>query len=324
MAIGLRLAGVLGALAAFVGFTLPSAIVMILFANVVRTTDWVSGSVQHGLKIVAVVIVAQAIWTMARKLLYSVLTYAVALGAVGALLVWHSTAVQLAVIVAAGFVASLVLRRGEAEIPPAVQPLRGKTARTVAIALTLFVLVLLAVPVLAHIVPSTVLSLFDRFYRTGSLVFGGGHVVLPLLERAFVGDGWLSKSEFLAGYGMAQAIPGPLFTFAGYIGAQVAGIAGGVVALVAIFLPSFLLLIGVMPIWSNVQANPKLKAALIGINASVVGILIATFIHPIARTAILSLQDLAVTLVLLAAFMKFKWPAWAIVLIGVALYGLIL
>lgn len=158
--------------------------------------------------------------------------------------------------------------------------------------------------------------MFDSFYRSGSLVFGGGHVVLPLLEREFVSTGWINSEEFLAGYGAAQAIPGPLFTFAAYLGAVVSGWQGGLIATVAIFLPAFLLVFGTLPFWGSLRNNPKVKGALLGVNAAVVGILIASFYHPIWTSSILAPKDFAFASVLFSMIVYWKVPPWVVVLVG--------
>jgi chromate transporter len=184
------------------------------------------------------------------------------------------------------------------------------------ICLTLFFGLLIILPILREVTSIKWIALFDSFYRSGSLVFGGGHVVLPLLEREFVPSGWINKVDFLAGYGAAQAVPGPLFTFAAYIGAVINGWKGGLLATIAIFLPAFLLIMGALPFWDILRKNPQVKGALLGVNAAVVGILIAAFYTPIWTSSILSPIDFAFASILFSMLMFWKLPPWVIVVTG--------
>lgn len=184
------------------------------------------------------------------------------------------------------------------------------------ICLTLFFGLLVGLPILSHFSSMTWINIFDSFYRAGSLVFGGGHVVLPLLEREFVPTGFISEESFLAGYGAAQAVPGPLFTFASYIGADIGGWAGGLMATVAIFLPAFLLILGTLPFWYSLRENSKIKGAFMGVNAAVVGILISAFYQPIWTSAILTPMDFTLAALLFFMLVYLKLPPWIIVLSG--------
>src|SRR5690606_28869589 len=184
------------------------------------------------------------------------------------------------------------------------------------ICLGLFFAILFLLPIVLNLTSSNWIALFDSFYRSGSLVFGGGHVVLPLLEQEFVPTGWISEQEFLAGYGATQAVPGPLFTFAAYIGTVINGWQGGLFATFAIFLPAFLLVLGVLPFWDSLRQNPKIKAALIGVNASVVGILLSALYHPIWTSSIIEPIDFALAAILFSMLAFFKLPPWVVVLTG--------
>lgn len=278
-AMGLQRAGFLGALAAFLGFTLPSAVLLVAFAAGASLFGGpVGGGILDGLKIVAVAIVAQAVWGMARSLTPDPPRAAIAVVATALALVAPGAVGQLGAL-AIGVLAGLLLLREVADPPGESLPSFG-VPRAVAIGCLIVAVVgLLGLPVLAAVTGSGVVALADAFYRSGALVFGGGHVVLPLLQGAVVETGWVSPDAFLAGYGAAQAVPGPLFTFAGYLGAVSSvgpgGVAGAAVALAAIFLPGFLVLVGVLPFWDALRGRPRVRTAMRGANAAVVGILAA-------------------------------------------------
>lgn len=319
LAIGLSRAGLRGALAAWTGFTLPSAVIMVLFAYGVAALGDVAGSGWlQGLKIVAVAIVAQAVWGMARNLCPDreratlavlatvvVVTLPGAHGQIGAILL--------------GALAGWLLFRGEQEAGGAGIPIPvGKgLARAL---LLLFVVLLAGLPALNAAFEYPAIAIFDSFYRSGSLVFGGGHVILPLLQVEVVEPGWVGRDEFLAGYGAAQAIPGPLFTFSAYLGTTLTpepnGVPGAVLCLVAIFLPSFLLVIGTLPYWDALRRHHSAKAALKGVNAAVVGLLLAALYDPVWTSGIQRPADfgLAVVDFLLLAF----WgvPPWLVVILS--------
>jgi chromate transporter len=328
-AIGLGRAGCAGGLAAWVGFTLPSAILMTGFAY---AADKVSGSagggLLHGLKLVAVAVVAQAVLGMARTLCPDRARAAIALLALTLAVLLPSSAAQLLVI-GGGAVLGVALCRSaaaratdaadaaDAAPPPLVSRRAGLSA------LVLFVLLLGALPLWQRLVPASGVALFAAFYRCGALVFGGGHVVLPLLREALVPNGWVSDGEFLAGYGAAQAVPGPLFTFAAYLGtiARTAlhGPAGAVLGLVGIFLPGMLILLAALPFWATLQRRPGARAAILGVNAAVVGLLAAALYDPVWTGSVHSAADVALALggfVLLTAGRLAPWLVVVLTALG--------
>lgn len=292
--IGLMQAGIPGGAAAWLGFTLPSALLMLGFAY---GHSWLGGrwgaGLLHGLMLAAVAVVAHAVWGMARSLSPDWTRRLIALAAAVLVLLSHSAGAQL-IALGAGAVAGLLLCRG---VTDGQGGLRSGLSRRVSVAAAvLFVMLFVAPPLINK--PAT--QLFAAFYRTGSLVFGGGHVVLPLLERVTVARGWVSQEAFLAGYGAAQAVPGPLFSFAAYLGAvskPVPGPVGAAIALIAISLPGLLLVIAVLPWWSRLRGNASMKAAIAGVNASVVGLLQAALYRPVWTSAVRSPWDAAVAAV---------------------------
>lgn len=322
-ALGLWRAGPLGALAAWAAFTLPSAILLLAFALGAAALDGpVAQGVLHGLKLVAVAVVAQAVWGMARSLAPDRQRAAIALAAVFATILLAGSLGQVAAILLGGL-AGLVLCRSEA-VPVSVTA-RFPVSPAVGVAcLVAFAALLVGLPLLASGSAPHWLGLFDAFYRAGALVFGGGHVVLPLLDAETVATGWVSKDAFLAGYGAAQAVPGPLFTFAAYLGAAGSlppnGVIGAGIALVAIFLPGFLLLVGVLPFWDGLRGLPAAQAAMRGANAAVVGILGAALYNPVWTSAVLGPLDFAMALAGFVALVVWKVPPW-IVVVGLALAG---
>lgn len=319
-AIGLRRAGVLGALAAFVAFTMPSAIIMVAAAAGASLVGGAIGSgLVRGLEIVAVAVVAHAVWGMSRTLTPDRRRIGIALGAGVLVLVAPVWGAPVAAIVL-GAVAGGVLCR---EVAPLASGPVAPVSRAAGLAsLAVFAAILVAAPLLAHTTGDGAARLFDAFFRAGSLVFGGGHVVLPLLSSSVVGGGWVSPEQFLAGYGVAQAVPGPLFTFAGYLGALSevgpGGVAGAAIALVAIFLPGFLLLVGVLPFWSALHARRGTAAVVAGAGAAVVGILGAALYSPLATTALTSPGAVALAAICLALLAAFRVPPWIVVLVGAA------
>ena len=297
--IGLMRAGYPGAVAAWIGFTLPSALALVLFAYGAPTLDGqLEAGLLHGLKLAAVAIVAQAVWAMARALCPDRQTAAIALIATFVALLGSTSATQIIAILLGCFAGLLLCRSNE---PVHATKTTIKVSRTVgAFSLALFVILLVGLPLFRSVSGLFELSLFDAFYRSGSLVFGGGHVVLPLLKEAVVAPGWIGENAFLAGYGAAQAIPGPLFTFAAYLGAAIQpeqGVQSATIALVAIFLPGMLILLGVFPFWEAIRMRPSARAAMRGINAAVVGILAAALYDPVWTTAVVSRIDLGIALV---------------------------
>lgn len=321
--IGVIRAGVFGGILAFIGFTLPSALVLIAFAlllqgaNMADPLGWI-----HGLKIVAVAVVAHALIGMAKKLTPDVQRKSIALFALVMTVIWQTSLTQVIVILIAGLVGRLIyhpspVSDGNGEAGDDESETRFPLShRFASICLMLFFGLLILLPILKQMTSSAWIARVDSFYRAGALVFGGGHVVLPLLEREFVPTGWISDAQFLAGYGMAQAVPGPLFTFAAYLGAMTNGWLGGFVATAAIFLPAFLLIFGTLPFWDRLRHHSQLKEAFMGVNAAVVGILAAAFYQPIWTSTILTPLDFAFATVLFAMLAFWKWPAWTAVLCG--------
>lgn len=313
--IGVIRGGVLGGIISFLGFTLPSVIALIIFASLLHTfgiedAGWISG-----LKIVAVVVVAHAVIGMAKKLTPDLQRKTIALVALVITLLWQTAYSQIGVILLAGFVGFLLYRQQATQDEQPVTKF-SISHRFGYICLTLFFGLLILLPILRNMIASPWIALLDSFYRSGSLVFGGGHVVLPLLEQEFVPQGWLTEQEFLAGYGAAQAVPGPLFTFASYIGAVINGWQGGLFAAFAIFLPAFLLVLGTLPFWNSLRSNPKIKGALIGVNAAVVGILLSALYDPIWTSSIHAPIDFALAAILFSMLVYWKMPPWIVVLAG--------
>ena len=313
--IGIMRAGILGGLTSFIGFTAPSVIVLITFALLLQDANlgdlaWISG-----LKLVAVAVVAHAILGMAQKLTPDVPRRTIALIALAITLLWQQAFTQVGVILLAGVAGFLIYRDHKAgersNLALAISPLLSYFS------LTLFFCILILLPILREVVSSEWVAMFDSFYRAGSLVFGGGHVVLPLLEREFVPGGWLSSEAFLAGYGAAQAVPGPLFTFGAYLGTIIAGWKGGLLATLAIFLPAILLVVGIMPFWDSLRRNPKIQGALLGVNAAVVGILIAAFYNPIWTSAIKNSVDFIFAATLFSMLSFWRLPSWVVVIAGI-------
>ncbi|MBP3984490.1 chromate efflux transporter [Pseudoxanthomonas helianthi] len=317
MAIGLSRAGLRGALAAWCGFTLPSALAMIAFAYVLSHRGaGLPPDALHGMKLVAVAVVAQAVWGMARTFCRDAGHALIALVATVCVLSWPSAWMQVGVIALAGII-GLAWRNGT---DVAVSSgLKVPVSRRLAVAsLVSFLSLLIGLPLLAAATASTDLRIADAFYRTGALVFGGGHVVLPLLRAETVLPGWISAGDFLAGYGAAQALPGPLFTFAAFLGTAMkigpGGWGGGLLCLLAIFLPSLLLVLGVLPFWENLRQRPKMRAALAGVNAAVVGLLLAALYDPLWTSAVGDWRDILLVIAGVAALMWAKWPPWVVVL----------
>jgi len=326
IALGLSQAGFAGAFAAWAGFTLPSAVILTLCAQGLGTWEGAAPSgLLHGLKIVAVAVVAQAVWGMARSLCTDVGRVTIALLAACTALLWPTAIGQIAVISGSAIAGLMLLK-----LPggPAGEGLPFSVRRKVGLAaLMLFFALLVGLPLLVRIWPSQALAMVHAFYSSGSLVFGGGHVVLPLLQSATVPNGWVANDTFLAGYGLAQAIPGPLFTFAAFLGAsmnaQPSGWTGATVALLAIFTPSFLLVIGVLPFWEALRRSARSQSALAGVNAGVVGLLLAALYHPVWTSAIAKPADFAWALIAFMVLMFWKWPPWLVV-VGCGMLGWLL
>ncbi|MEJ8545101.1 chromate efflux transporter [Brevibacillus borstelensis] len=312
--IGVLRGGIWGGVAAWLGFTLPSVLFLSLFAAFLGATTALDAGWIHGLKLVAVAVVAQAVLSMGQKLAPDRIRATIAVISMALCLVWPTAASQVLVILLAG---TLGFSMWKSSDPSPESELRVPISRTVGlVCLTLFFALLVFMPILGRIDGLSWISLFDHFYRAGSLVFGGGHVVLPLLDGELVRAGYLSKEQFLAGYGAAQAVPGPLFTFAAYLGTIIGGWTGAIGATVAIFLPAFLLVIGTLPFWHTLRNNPRVQGALRAINAAVVGILIAALYHPIWTSSILSPADFALAGILFCLLVFWKTPPWIVVIAG--------
>ena len=333
LALGLRRAGYAGALAAWAGFTLPSAAALVALALGLARLNLhhpLAQGTLHGLMLAAVAVVAQALWGMGRTLCPDWPRRALALLTATLALLWPTPAGQVLLMAGAALLGVLFMRpTAAATHPPEAPPARPHlSARAGAAWLLLFLALLLGLPLLteaarhAH-APALLaaarpaLELVDAFYRTGALVFGGGHVVLPLLQAQVVPTGWVSADAFLAGYGAAQAVPGPLFTFAAFLGAArdqaPHGWAGGILGLLAIFAPAFLLLAGALPFWERLRHSPGARAALLAVNAAVVGLLLAAFVNPVLRHGITHPIDALLAALALLALLRWRLPPWAVV-----------
>ena len=317
MALGLSRRGYRGALAAWAGFTLPSAVALIVFAQLLSTYPGaIPAGALHGLKIAAVAVVAQAVWNMGRNLHAGRAWLALMLAAAGIAVSAPSAFVQPGIIAAAALAGLRLF--------PSTPP-REHAAWTMPVGhragmlwLAAFFALLAGLPLLAALLPGQALAEANAFFRAGALVFGGGHVVLPLLQAAVVPPGWVGNDAFLAGYGAAQAMPGPLFAFAAFLGASMqaapSGWAGGLLCLVAVFAPSFLLVAGALPFWARLRGNARMRAAMTGINAAVVGLLLAALYDPVWTSAINGPLDIALALLALAALARWKLPPWLAVI----------
>ena len=322
IAVGMTRAGIGGGLAAWLGFTLPSAAALILFGYGVATFEQlVTAGWLRGLKVVAVAVVAFAVYGMAQNLAPDRRRATIAALAAIGMLFWRTPLAQVLVIVLAGGAGWLLLR--DFGRPPHGSSSNGSAAvlRTV-ICLTLFLTLLIGLPVVRQLADNAWLEVFDGFYRSGALVFGGGHVVLPLLQAEVVPGGWVTGDQFIAGYGAAQAVPGPLFTFSAYLGTVMAGPTGGwrggLFALGAIFLPSFLLVIGILPLRDRLRSVARFRGAIAGVNAAVVGLLLAALYDPVWITAIHAPSDVALGLAAFGMLAWWKLPPWLVVLLGAA------
>ena len=318
IAIGILRARFLGGIAAWIGFTLPSALALIAFGLGIGAfagagdAGWL-----HGLKVVAVAVVAQAVWGMARSLCPDRERATIAILAAIATLAWPSALGQLSSIVIAGLTGAMIFPGQTSSLPASMRfPIAKKTGIA---AWIIFFVLLVGLPFSRQISPSHALEVFDSFFRVGSLVFGGGHVVLPLLQTEVVGPGWVTEEQFVAGYGATQAVPGPLFTFSAYLGtvmnSEPNGWTGAFLALVAIFLPSFLLVIGALPFWDLLRSVQIFQSALRGINAAVVGLLLAALYNPVWRSAIYSTADFALGLIAFGLLLFWKFPPWMVVVV---------
>jgi chromate transporter len=325
IAVGLFRGGLAGALASWLGFTLPSAVALVLFGLALTGLGGVGhAGWLHGLKVVAVAVVAQALWGMGKSLCPDRVRASVAVAAAVLAATLPGVVGQVGVILAGG-VAGWLWLSPQTGLPHSPLPVRLRK-RTGVLALAVCAALLLLLPMAAAQADSYALRLVDSFYRAGALVFGGGHVVLPLLQAEVVSPGWVSDDAFLAGYGAAQAVPGPLFTFAAYLGAVSSqspnGWLGAALALVAIFLPAFLLVIGALPLWEGARRHPAMQCAMLGVNAAVVGLLLAAFYRPVWTSAILSAADFALASTGFLLLVFWKLPPWLVVALCAAAAGL--
>ncbi|TVT28259.1 chromate efflux transporter [Salinicoccus cyprini] len=316
ISIGILRGGMIGGMLSWLGFTLPSVLVLILFALMYQTFDLEGALFIQSLKVVAVAVVLHALIGMGRKLTPDRPRIAMALVAAAIMLLYPSAWVQILVIITGGAIGYMRFRQqAESNITPFKI---GISRNTGIAALALLSSLLIILPVLNRLIDHALLNIFDIFFRVGALVFGGGHVVLPMIEREVVPSGLVGADEFLAGYGMAQAVPGPLFTFSSYLGTVMSGIPGGIVATIAVFLPSFLLIAGALPFLDALRRYDAFQGILMGVNAVVVGILLAAFYDPVFTSAILEPVDFVLALILFFLLFVWKIPAWMVVLIGVA------
>jgi chromate transporter len=319
LSIGIMRAGLPGGLAAWLGFTMPSALAMIAFGyGVGWAGDLSRAAWLHGLKIVAVAVVANALWGMARNLCPDVMRATIAVAAAVAVIATPTAAGQVGAIIGGGLIGWWLLKGTDVGSGAALQV--GIPRSWTWPAAILFFALLFGLPLLHASLPGQALAEFDSFYRSGALVFGGGHVVLPLLQAEVVPPGWVDNNVFLAGYGAAQAMPGPLFTFSAYLGTVIRpapnGWLGGLICLLAIFLPSPLLLIAALPHWETLRRKPAVQSALRGVNAAVVGILLAALYHPVWTSAIFSSRDFAIGMVAFLALALWTVPPWLVVVAG--------
>jgi chromate transporter len=326
IAIGLSRAGYPGALAAWTAFTLPSAIALVLFADgVAALGDALGSGWLHGLKVAAVAVVAQAVLSMMRSLAPDRERATLAVAAAALVLAIPSAWGQIGAILLGALAGATVLRTSAPTDHVAMSHAVSRTAAITAIAA--FFAILLGLPLLLAVFPSHSLQLYEAFYRAGSLVFGGGHVVLPLLQASVVPPGWVTNDAFLAGYGAAQAVPGPLFTFSAYLGAVMGpapnGWLGASLCLVAMFLPAFLLVIGPLPFWDDLRRQSWARSALRGVNAAVVGLLLAALYNPVWTAGISSAADFALASAAFLLLFMWQTPPWLVVVLSAIGGGLI-
>jgi chromate transporter len=324
-ALGMRRAGLVGAILASGAFTLPSAALMIAFAyGVAAVGDLGGAGWLHGLKLAAVAVVAQAVWGMGVKLCADRARVSICIASAAVLLAIPGAVAQVGVIVAGGLLGWWLYRRTAAPVSLPVEPGALRPHLVAGAALVMFGALLVGLPWVTSATQSRTLAMFDSLYRSGSLVFGGGHVVLPLLRAEVVPSGWLTNDQFLAGYGAAQALPGPMFAFAAYLGAAMSGVpsawVNGLWCLFAIFLPAWLLIGGALPFWHRLRAKPWAQAALAGANASVVGVLLAALYSPVVTEGVRDKKDVLSALVAFGLLEHWKTPPWLVVL-GMAATG---
>ncbi|WP_010529767.1 chromate efflux transporter [Lentibacillus jeotgali] len=315
ISIGIMRGGLLGGLISWFGFTIPSVIVLVVFAMMYQAFSLADAGFIHSLKIVAAAVVLHALIGLGKKLTPDKSRLAIAVAAAAVMLLYPSAWMQILIILVAGLLGLTFFKdKAESNVQPFSINISKKLGLT---SLGILISMLIILPLLNSTSNNPLLNIFDIFFRVGSLVFGGGHVVLPMIEREVVPTGLLSANEFLAGYGMAQAVPGPLFTFSSYLGTMMEGIIGAVVATLGIFLPSFLFIIAALPFLNELRKRASFQGVLMGVNASVVGILLAAFYDPVISSSIASTTDFALGVILFALVNIWKVPAWLIVIIGV-------
>ncbi|MEN1970087.1 chromate efflux transporter [Lentibacillus sp. N15] len=315
ISIGMMRGGLLGGIVSWIGFTLPSIIVLVVFAMLYQTFSLEDAGFIHSLKVVAAAVVLHALIGLGKKLTPDKTRLAIAVVAASVMLIYPSAWMQILIILGAGlFGLKLFKDKAESNVKPFSVNISKKTG---IISLSILVIALIVLPIITKLTNNPLVSIFDTFFRVGSLVFGGGHVVLPMIEREIVPQGLLSPDAFLAGYGMAQAVPGPLFTFSSYLGTMMEGIGGAVVAIIGIFLPAFLFIVAALPFLNELRKRASFQGILMGVNASVVGILLAAFYDPVIKSSILNASDFALGVILFALLNIWKVPAWLIVILGV-------
>ncbi len=317
ISIGMMRGGILGGVLSWLGFTMPSVIVLVVFAMLYLQMDISDQAFISSLKVVAVAVVLHAIMGMAKNLTPDKPRIIIAIIASGVMLLYPNVWVQILTILGGALIGFVLFQKRERTKIEIFNINIPKKVSYYSLAALGGLLVLM--PLLANWINNIYITLFDVFFRVGAIVFGGGHVVLPMIEREIVPAGLISPDAFLAGYGMAQAVPGPLFTFASYLGAIIADVPGAIVATIAVFLPSFLLIIAALPFLAQLRENHYFQSALMGVNATVVGILVAAFYDPVLTSGIVSGADFFLGLVLFMLLIIWKLPAWSIVIIGVGL-----
>jgi chromate transporter len=319
LTIGLSQAGYLGSFAAWLGFTMPSAILMLLLAlGYSNYGDVIPVGLLTGLKVVTVAVVAQAVWGMSKSICIDNARITIMLSSAIGLLVFQSVFAPLLVIVVAGVIGVWLfkppLNMIESQLTLSISRFSGS------LWFLIFILFLFGLPIIQLFVDQPIIDIVSAFFRSGSLVFGGGHVVLPLLESQMVKTGWVTKDAFLAGYGATQAVPGPLFTFSAFLGGvlngPISGVFGALLALVSIFLPSFLLVYAILPFWQTLRVKPQIRAALVGINASVVGILFSALYKPVFVVGVSGTNDFIGVIIAFWGLMYWKMPPWLVVIAG--------
>lgn len=314
IAIGTYRGGYFGGILAWIGFTIPSVLLLVYAYYGLQEIGEGQFMFIHGLKIVAVAVISQAVWSMGTKLAPDKKRASIALAAAMIALLWPAAYIQVIVLIAAGIIGLFFADSVKINQGPVVEfPVKRKVGMGL---LLLLVILLLGLPILRQIFGGEWIHIMDVFFRIGSLVFGGGHVVLPMLEKEMVPTGWVDSSQFLVGYGLAQAVPGPLFTFAAYLGAVIHGWMGAVVATIAIFLPSFLLVWGVMPFWNQIRKHIQFQKVLWAVNAAVVGILVAALYNPVWINSIRNSKDFAIGLLCFGLLQYWKAPPWCVVLLA--------